>query len=78
MNGKGKVTDLGRATVYSIQECINICLDSQKDDCKGVSYSANLTSSFDGGQDGNCFFKDQAGMYFPGGDTIISAGIIGG
>ncbi|OGM47200.1 hypothetical protein ABOM_003895 [Aspergillus bombycis] len=78
MNGKGKVSDIGRATVYSIQECINTCVGSHKDDCKGVTYSANLTSSFDGGQDGNCFFKDQAGIYFPGGDTIISAGIIGG
>ncbi|KAE8330336.1 hypothetical protein BDV39DRAFT_31735 [Aspergillus sergii] len=78
MNGKGKVSDIGRATVYSIQECIDSCLGSHKDDCKGVTYSANLTSSFDGGQDGNCFFKDQAGIYFPGSDTIISAGIIGG
>ncbi|KAE8341907.1 hypothetical protein BDV24DRAFT_131592 [Aspergillus arachidicola] len=78
MNGKGKVSDLGRSTVYSIQECIDRCLGSHKDDCKGVTYSANLTSSFDGGQDGNCFFKDQAGIYFAGGDTIISAGIIGG
>ncbi|EIT73584.1 hypothetical protein AO1008_04770 [Aspergillus oryzae 100-8] len=65
INGKGK-------------ECIDSCLGSHKDDCKGVTYSANLTSSFDGGQDGNCFFKDQAGIYFPGGDTIISAGVIGG
>ncbi|KAB8223183.1 hypothetical protein BDV33DRAFT_200734 [Aspergillus novoparasiticus] len=78
INGKGKVSDIGRATVYSIQECIDSCLGSHKDDCKGVTYSANLTSSFDGGQDGNCFFKDQAGIYFPGGDTIISAGVIGG
>ncbi|KAE8381586.1 hypothetical protein BDV26DRAFT_255133 [Aspergillus bertholletiae] len=78
MNGKEKVSDIGRASAYSIQECINSCLSSQGDDCKGVTYEANLTSSFDGGQDGNCFFKDQAGKYFPGADTIISAGIIGG
>ncbi|KAF7629503.1 hypothetical protein AFLA_013217 [Aspergillus flavus NRRL3357] len=61
-----------------LQNQSNYRRSSNKWQGKGVTYSANLTSSFDGGQDGNCFFKDKAGIYFPGGDTIISAGVIGG
>ncbi|EAW13222.1 uncharacterized protein ACLA_016680 [Aspergillus clavatus NRRL 1] len=72
MTGNGNVADLGRATVYSLQECINACLKSYEN-CKAVTYQANLTASFDGEQDGNCWFKDRAGKYFPGADTSVAA-----
>lgn len=64
MHGKGKVSDIRRPITYSIKGYINSCLGSHKDDCKGSTYLANLTSTLDGGQDGNCFVKGQTGIYF--------------
>lgn len=81
-DGRGKVQDLEYRTEYSLEDCIGACVDYNqdrtKDTCKGVTYSANLTASFDGGQGGNCFLKDRIGSYFATSDTTMCAGLVGG
>ncbi|KAI9035585.1 uncharacterized protein KD926_003245 [Aspergillus affinis] len=58
-DGKGKVQDLDYRTEYSLEDCIGACVDYNRDrtkeTCKGVTYSANLTAAFDGGQGGNFY-----------------------
>ncbi|PLB49842.1 hypothetical protein P170DRAFT_437307 [Aspergillus steynii IBT 23096] len=81
-DGKGKVQDLDYRTEYSLEDCIGACIeynqDRTEDICRGVTYSANLTAAFDGGQGGNCFLKDRIGSYFPSSDTTMCAGLVGG
>ena len=76
-DGKGEVDDISRTTVYTLQDCIDACVEYERGDCKAVTYEANLTASFGGGQGGNCFLKNRAGKYFPGRDTTIAAAIVG-
>lgn len=76
--GDGQVSDISRTTTYTLQACIDACVGYRGGACHAVTYEANLTASFGGGQGGNCFFKDGAGEYFAAMDTTISAGIIGG
>ncbi|KAJ5144098.1 uncharacterized protein N7515_002885 [Penicillium bovifimosum] len=62
--GDGEVSDLTRSTEYDLKSCISQCVEWNTENdvkCKGVAYSANLTASFEGGQDGNCFLKDSVG-----------------
>ncbi|RDW74552.1 uncharacterized protein DSM5745_07214 [Aspergillus mulundensis] len=83
-DGSGDVSDLTRWTEYTLDDCIDRCvqynsdLEPHKTRCKGVTYEANLTSSFGGGQGGNCFLKDKAGKLFPGSDTTMTAGVVAG
>ncbi|KAJ5658769.1 uncharacterized protein N7484_002418 [Penicillium longicatenatum] len=82
-SGNGTVSDLGfPSTEYSLKSCISQCVKWNEADsdeqCKGISYSANLTAAFDGGQEGNCFLKSSVGVYFPNSETGMSAGLLGG
>lgn len=81
-DGKAKVKDLDYRTEYSLEDCIGACVKYNKGDtkntCIAVTYSANLTGVFDGGQGGNCFLKDSIGSYFPSSDTTMCAGLVGG
>ncbi|KAJ5214578.1 hypothetical protein N7449_001747 [Penicillium cf. viridicatum] len=79
--GNGKVGDLTRFTEYTLKSCISQCVEwntENNEKCKGVIYSANLTASYDGGQDGNCFLKNSIGRYYPNSGTSMAAGILGG
>ncbi|CRL18992.1 unnamed protein product [Penicillium camemberti] len=79
--GNGKVGDLTRFTEYTLKSCISQCVEwnTENDEkCKGVIYSANLTASYDGGQEGNCFLKNSVGKYYPNSGTSMAAGILGG
>lgn len=79
--GNGRVGDLTRFTEYTLESCISQCVEwnTENDEkCKGVTYSANLTASYDGGQDGNCFLKNSVGRYYPNSGTSMAAGILGG
>ncbi|CAI7648615.1 unnamed protein product [Penicillium viridicatum] len=65
--GNGKVGDLTRFTDYTLKSCISQCVEwnTENDEkCKGFIYSANLTASYDGGQDGNCFLKNSVGLEY--------------
>ncbi|KAL4877844.1 hypothetical protein BJY04DRAFT_121273 [Aspergillus karnatakaensis] len=82
-DGSGKVFDLDVLTEYTLHDCIDRCVeyndgleDSTDRQCKGVTYEANLTSSFGGGQGGNCFLKNKAGKAFDGSNTTMTAGIV--
>ncbi|OQE83306.1 hypothetical protein PENNAL_c0033G04990 [Penicillium nalgiovense] len=80
-SGGGKVQDLSIETEYTLKACLRRCTDwtknkSNKQNCKGVVYSANLTASFEGGQGGNCFLKSTIGNYFPNSNTSVAAGIL--
>ncbi|KAJ6178607.1 hypothetical protein N7519_009068 [Penicillium mononematosum] len=80
--GGGKVQDLSTETEYTLNACIRRCSEWNKDesnrqDCMGVVYSANLTAAFDGGQGGNCFLKSKVGNYFPNSNTSVAAGRLG-
>ncbi|KAJ5963377.1 uncharacterized protein N7479_003253 [Penicillium vulpinum] len=79
--GNGKVSDLTRSTEYTLKSCISQCVQwntENNEKCKGVIYTANLTASFSGGQDGNCFLKNSVGKYYPNSDASMAAGILGG
>ncbi|KAJ5193705.1 hypothetical protein N7491_001036 [Penicillium cf. griseofulvum] len=79
--GNGKVSDLTRSTEYTLKSCISQCVqwNTENDEkCKGVTYLANLTAAYGGGQDGNCFLKNSVGRYYPNSDTSMAAGILGG
>ncbi|KAJ5373538.1 hypothetical protein N7517_005544 [Penicillium concentricum] len=79
--GNGKVGDLTRSTEYTLKSCISQCVqwNTENDEkCKGVTYLANLTAAYGGGQDGNCFLKNSVGKYYPNSDTSMAAGILGG
>lgn len=75
--------DLARSTQYTLNSCIEYCVYYNKipgnnaSACQGVTYQPNLTASFGGGQDGNCFLKNHIGKYYPTGNGGMSAGIIG-
>lgn len=78
--GNGRVGDLTRFTEYTLKSCISQCVEwnTENDEkCKGVVYSANLTASYDGGQDGNCFLKNSVGKYYPKSGASMAAGILG-
>ncbi|KAJ5931343.1 hypothetical protein N7516_005832 [Penicillium verrucosum] len=79
--GNGRVGDLTRFTEYTLKSCVSQCVKWNTENgekCKGVTYSANLTASYDGGQEGNCFLKNSVGSYFPNSGTSMAAGILGG
>lgn len=81
-DGQGTLRDLGRSFVYTLQSCIEKCVSFNNnvspgdDTCKGISYQANLTASFE--QGGNCFLKDNIGRYFPAAFGGVAAGLAGG
>ncbi|GAE00276.1 cytochrome P450 [Paecilomyces variotii No. 5] len=87
-DGNGTVSDLGRSTTYTLDDCIETCIQYNKGDlavldsvdtgtCRAVVYQANLTAVFDGGQGGNCFLKDRIGRYASTGFGGMAAGAIG-
>ncbi|RAL13155.1 uncharacterized protein BO97DRAFT_405034 [Aspergillus homomorphus CBS 101889] len=80
--GNKTVGDLDFTTRYTLESCIADCVRWNRviadTPCKGVVYSANLTASFDGGQDGNCFLKSEVGVYFPNSNTSMAAGLLAG
>lgn len=87
-DGNGTVGDLGRSTKYTLDDCIETCIQYNKGDaavvdsvdggtCRAVVYQANLTAVYDGGQDGNCFLKDRIGRYASTGFGGMAAGAIG-
>lgn len=69
-------------TEYLLEDCINAWVDynrgRNKDTCKAVMYSANLTAAFHGGQGRNCFLKNRIGSDFLSSDTTMCAGLVGG
>jgi hypothetical protein len=65
-DGRGNITDLSRAIVYTFEDCMQECLDYNerlaegRTRCTAVTYNANLTSIVAvGRQGGNCFLKDK-------------------
>lgn len=78
-DGDGRVQDIAFITVYTFEDCMESCIDYNGEleesdtKCAGVTYNANLTSSFDGGQDGNCFLKDKIGDSIEASAEVASA-----
>lgn len=76
-DGDGIVKDIGKATVYDFESCMEECEKFNDENgnetrCWAITYSANLTSSI-GGQGGNCFLKDRRGIDILAGGLVASA-----
>jgi hypothetical protein len=84
LDGNGTVTDLGISTTYTLGAFIEACnqhnqgVATGQTPCRAVPYQANLTTSFGGGQAGNCFLKNHIGKYFPSANWGMAAGMVGG
>lgn len=83
-DGNDKVSDISYATAYTFEDCVQKCVDYNKDlktgkKCAALSYVANLTDSFEVKHlGGNCWLKDKRGKNEGGGSgEVASAALVG-
>ncbi|KJZ74473.1 hypothetical protein HIM_06069 [Hirsutella minnesotensis 3608] len=81
-DGKGRVRDLRRATVYTFEACMDECVAYNRGvargapTCQAVTYNSNLTSIIEEGrQGGNCFLKNKKAVNIQGSAESASAAI---
>jgi hypothetical protein len=72
-----KVIDVAAFTAYSFQDCMDHCVQwnkntgSSQKTCMAVTYNANLTQALSGpGIAGSCWLKDARGIKYADDETI--------
>lgn len=82
-DGNGTISDIYYTIVYKFEDCMDECVNYNKDltegqtKCAAITYNNNLTSIVAVGQQGgNCFLKNKKGVNQQGSATSACAAIV--